>query len=262
MSKELPLEEIVKTRFGIHRGLVSEGNPANSLGAIRAAIVLDPPFAEFDVGLFNGAIGTGHPPDKPQDRLEEVLPLFGEKKTYPKVDIKLMGEPFRPVIDAALPLIKQTRINFVLVCFSTLKSKENIRRDYFMQAEAYFAEKVGPTQKIGLSIDLARYRPPRGAINGGFGIREHVGKLGGLVYCISTEIHEEDRERVAQFAQEHKIGQLHFWLRGWPDVPNPSVSEETLRPALALEDRYPVKVYFDLNPAFIEGFDWNPSSSG
>lgn len=256
--KRASLEEIVRKKFGFHRGFASEKYPENSLGAIRDAINREPPFVEFDVTLVDGEVWTRHPPREPLDKLDEVLSLFEGKKTYPKIDVKLMGEPPPPAIDSVLSLVKQTRINFVLINVGLGLGKRTKRaignyRDYFMGAENYFATKVGNDPRIRLNIDLERYRPVGEEIDND--IESHVRGLGPLVYSISPEIHDEDRELVAQFVGRRKIGKLVFWLRGEPDVPNPKVTEETIRAALALEEKYDLEVYFDINPSFIAGFD-------
>jgi len=250
--KKVPIEELVKEKVGFHRGLVSEEHSENSLGAVREAVNLGPFCVEFDVTLVNGEVWTKHPPQEPLDRLEEVLPLFEGKETYPKIDIKLMGEPPSPAIDAVLSLVEQTRIKFVLINLGlglgrrTKKAIGNYR-DYFMGAENYLATRAGDNPKIRLNNDLERYRPAREKIDNG--IESHVAGLGTFVYSISPEIHDEDGEMVAQFAKRHKTGQLVFWLR------EPKVTEETIRAALALEEKYDLEVYFDINPQFIVGFD-------
>lgn len=256
VQKELPLEEIVKERFGIHRGIASKENPENSLEAIKAAVECEPPFVEFDVVLVDGEVRTGHPPQEPMEKLEEVLPLFERKKPYPKIDIKLKkGEPYPPIIDRTVKIINLLRKDFTLINIGGRGT--GIGRDFFMQVEKYLATKTRDNLKIRLNIDLARYRPARGEIDEG--IKEHVRSLGNFIYSVSPELFVKDIDEVAQFAQEYRIPYIVFW-RSCPNVPKGS--RETIRAALALEDRYPVKVFFDINPTFIKGFDWNPSSSG
>lgn len=243
----MALEEKVKQRFGIHRGIESHHAKPNSLKAIEQAIRFAPPFVEFDVMLVEGVIETGHPPQEPLDKLGKILPLFEGKKTYPKIDIKLNKEPYSVVIDAVLRLINQVDIDFVLINISGEKV-----RDYLMRAEKYLAMRVKDNTKIRVNIDLARYRSSRCEIDEG--IKKHVEGLGDTVYSISPEIHEEDWEKNVKFAEEYQIMNCCFWLRGWPDEPNPNVTEKIIREALGLERKHSIKVYFDINFKYVEGF--------
>lgn len=243
----MTMDDLIKQRFGIHRGL-TEAYKENSLEAIKAAVALKPPFVEFDVMLVNGVVRTGHPPGKPLDGLEEVLYLFEGKETYPKIDIKLKDDkPYSAVIDKVLRLVSQRHINFVLINVS------GEDRDYVMQAENYLADRARDNQKIRMNIDLARYGGPKYEI--GECIEKHVEKLGDVVYSISPEIHEEDYEVIAKFAEKNLIRNVCFWLRGWLDNPNPKVKEETIRKALDLEKEYNIKVYFDINPKYVMAQD-------
>jgi len=239
------LEEIIARRFGIHRGIESPYAKSNSLKAIRAAVALEPPFVEFDVMSSDSGIKTGHPPQESLDDLEDVLLLFEGKATYPKVDIKLRSsEPAYPTIKKVVGLAKRFNIHFALVNISADIAGSGAR-EFIMHAQNRFAEIVRGNPKLRLSIDLARYRDPRTKVDEE--IREHVRRLGNIVNSIASEIHEDDMEDVAEFAEEFAIGNITFWLRSWPDVSHPKVAEETIRRALQLEEKYPLKVFFDIN---------------
>jgi glycerophosphoryl diester phosphodiesterase len=254
---ESTIERIVGERFGIHRGLASEDNPENSLGAIKAALDLRPFMVEFDVVLVDGAVRTSHPPQGPMDLLKDVLALFKGEKTFPKVDIKVPGISFVSIIDEVLGLISAAHLDFTLVNIGVKRGERdsNIAQ---MAAERHFVERAaGNKGSTGLNIDLNRYRAVGEGGNPvffGAAVNKHVEALGN-VFSVSPEIHEDDWELTAGFARRHGIDQIHFWLRGWPDVPEPKVAEETIRKALTLEERYPIKVFFDIDPRHIIGLN-------
>lgn len=248
MQKELPLEEIVKERFGIHRGIASKENPENSLEAIKAAVECEPPFVEFDVVLVDGEVRTGHPPRAPMDRLEKILPLFSGVRPYPKVDVWLRTSPDFSLIDLVLADLESVDLPFVLIAIGHEKSTPRI-----VEAGRYLARRIGDNPKIRFNIDLRYYRGMEAEA-----IDHHVTNLGSAVFSISPEIHQSDWEETARFAEKHQIEQICFWLWVPPDAPpERQVSEETLWKVLALEERYPVKVYFDIDPRWIEGFTWD-----
>ncbi len=106
-------------------------------------------------------------------------------------------------------------------------------------------------QFIGMNVfELPTYKKkPKGKIDEE--IKKHIRMLGSALYSISPEIHEEDWNCVLKFAKENRIKNCQFWLRGWPDVPNPKVKAETIMKAMNLEEKYGVKIYFDINPEYI-----------
>lgn len=250
--EEAPLDKIIEKRFIFRRGLKSREHKENSIEAIKAAVNLEPLAVEFDVMYDGKEVRTGHPPQKPQDRLEDVLLLFDGRKTYPKVDIKSTRDNIMHTIDAVLDVINHCNLNFVLVNIGQIKEKGKIiDGNIIMWAQNYLAEKVRDNPKIRLNIDLAKYvgrgrRPDERT-------RSHVKRLGNVVYSISPEIHEEDAEEIVRFAEEFRIHNVHFWLRIWPDEPNPKVAESTIRKMLKLEKKYPnIKISFNINPTYIK----------
>ena len=74
------ISDVIRKRFGIHRGIESPYALPNSLNAIKSTINLHPTFIEFDVILDNGFVKTAHPPQQALDYLEDVLILFNENK--------------------------------------------------------------------------------------------------------------------------------------------------------------------------------------
>jgi len=218
----------------------------NSLKAINAALNFEPPFIEFDVILVDGHILTGHPPQKPLDSLNNILDLFSNKKTYPKIDIKRYSdESLSMTVNKVINIIEQKQINFTLISIGMEKNnKEDV-----MNMEAYSVRRIASNPKIKLNIDIAKYRSANGEIKKD--IKKHVKKLGDSVLSISPEIHDADWDSVAQFACEHNINKVMFWLREWPHVINPKVTEKTIRKALMLENKYPITVYFDINYKYL-----------
>ena len=243
------LSEVIRKRFGIHRGIESPYALPNSLDAIKNAISLNPIFVEFDVILDNGSIKTAHPPQEPLDNLEEVLTLFKESNTFPKIDLKLKENSYTILIDKVIDLVKKTN-EFTLINLSGIKI-----RDKMMQAEIYFASKIRDNPNIRLNLDLARYGRPRQKIDEI--IQNHVKELKNTVYSISLEINEENWEAIFKFANHHGIKKCFFWLRGWPDVPNPKVKVKTILKALNLEKKYNIEIYFDINLNYIKGLKMN-----
>lgn len=242
----MPLDTIIRERFGIHRGTTHKGYIPNSLKAIRAAVSVSPPFVEFDISPIKGKLLTGHPPQRPVNEFHNALKIFDRKKeTYPKIDVKIgLGKAVPEIIDQVLNSIQQRQIKFSLI-----NIHGGIDRNDIIQAEVYLASKIVNNPKVKLNIDPARYRPSGKIIN--HEILDNVKKLGNAVFSISPEIHEENHQVMAGFAEECDIGKIVFWLKGWPDVPNPKVSETIIRKAILLEKDYPVSVYFDINPVHI-----------
>ena len=234
----------IEQRFGVHKGLDTHAKP-NSLKAIQEAIDLKPVFVEFDVMSINGIIKTGHPPQEPLDKLEDVLSLFEGHETYPKIDIKLKNNGLYSVVtDKVLELVNQASIDFTLI---NMDGKEG---SYQAKAENYFFAKVRNNPEIKLNIDLARYRKPGCRIDS---IKKHVKGLGSIIYSVSPEIHEENWDEVLRFAEKHHIKNCCFWLRNHSGAFNPKVTVETIRKALSLEKEYDVKIYFQINLNYIKG---------
>jgi len=241
------IQTIIKERFGSHRGYSDDGHIFNSLKAINAALDFEPPFIEFDVSLVNGNLLTVHPPEKPLDALSDVLDLFRNKRTYPKIDIKrYSNESSSAMVNKVIDMVEQKQINFALISIGM----EGRDKKDIMNMETHSVCRMTCNPKIKLNIDIAKYRPAKKEIKKN--IRTHVKKMGDSVFSISPEINDENWDLVAQFACEHGINKLMFWLREWPQVANPKVTEETIRKALKLENKYPITVYFDINHKYLK----------
>lgn len=243
-TMNLPLDNLIKQRFGLHRGMCSNILEENSLQAIKKAVDLKPPWVEFDIILSdNKELKTGHPPQS-VGNFEEILKLFKNKKTYPKIDIKLHKEIELCffMVNEVLNLLNFYNIKFALI--SITGNRKNI-----IESQNYLFQKIKNNPKIKLNIDLAKYRKSEKNTKE---IENHIENLKDVIHSLSPEIHEEDWETNAQFAEKYQIKNLCFWLRSWPDVPNPKVSEKTIRKALELEKKYNIKIYFDINPQYIK----------
>lgn len=178
------------------------------------------------------------------------MDLFEGKNTYPKVDIKPRSSAslvsLNETIDRVVDLLKQKQLNFTLLNVSVY----NEDCVMVMQAETYLAYRAAHYPTIRLNIDLERYRPTGEKIHDD--IKEHVSKLGSFVFSISPEIHSEDGEEIAKFAEEQKIDIVAFWFsKNRPRGYNLVVAEETVRAKLALEEKYPITIYFDINPFYL-----------
>ncbi|MDA2922749.1 hypothetical protein MYX07_05810, partial [Patescibacteria group bacterium AH-259-L07] len=244
------LSQIVKQKFGCHRGHNFDFHEQNSLNAIKSAIAQNPPFVEFDIVYQNGAIKTGHPPQRPLDKLEDVLKLFPNTKTYPKIDLKLPNDGSDFIfIDTVLKLISQADIPFVLISIGAA-IKQGKKREIFIQAYQYIAEKIKDNPKIKLNLTPAKIKKTR---NKPIDKRTkiHIQQLAESIYSLDLEIHEDDWTETAEVAEEYQISYIQFWLRSWPDVSHPQVNKSTIFKVLELEKHYPVKVYFDINPEYI-----------
>ncbi|MHA1148423.1 MAG: hypothetical protein ACTSR8_09270 [Promethearchaeota archaeon] len=233
------ISQIIKDRFGIHRGVESPYALPNSLNAIRSAVYLEPLFVEFDVILDDGVIKTAHPPQEPLDNLEQILKIFNGAKTFPKIDLKLEEDTFHILIDKLIDLLKQED-RFILVNISGIKNRNRL-----LEAENYFSEKIKNLTYIRMNLDLARYRPPKQNIADD--IKRHVKNLGNVIHSISLEINEESWKDVLKFGLDYGIKNFYFWLRGWPDVPYPKVGFKTILKAINLEKQFDVYIYFDIN---------------
>ncbi len=242
-TKNPSLDSLIKQKFGLHRGVYSNVSEENSLQAIKKAVDLEPLWVEFDIILGNDKeLKTGHPPQA-LDKFKDVLLLFKEKKTYPKIDLKLREEKkFYPfMINKTLDLVDSYGIKFTLISITGDKK-------YIMEAQNYLFQKIKNNPKIKLNIDLTKYEE----IEKNFKkIETHINHLKNIIYCLSPEIHKNNWDKNAQLAEKYQIKNICFWLRSW-DVLNPKVSEETIRKALELEKKYNIEIYFDINPQYIK----------
>ncbi|MHA1689525.1 MAG: hypothetical protein ACTSYC_00735 [Promethearchaeota archaeon] len=239
------ISQIIKDRFGIHRGIESPYAMPNSLEAIKSAVDLKPVFVEFDVIPVNGDLKTAHPPQKPLNNLSEILSIFNGTPTFPKIDFKLKEDTYKEAIDKLLELIKYSK-KFVLINLSGIK-----KRNLIMDAECYLANIIMNYKHLRMNLDLARYRPPRQKLD--TSTIAHLKNLADVVHSISLEIYEEDWDLVFETGINFGIKNFQFWLRGWPDVPHPKLKLKTILKALELEKKFNVSVYFDINPNWIKG---------
>jgi len=243
-SGNIDLRRIVKEKFGIHRGFENNNIKPNSIDAIKKALSLNPPFVEFDIVLHDGIVKTSHPPQEPLDKIEDILDLFKSTTTFPKIDVKMKRETSLTLIEKIFKLAIEFN-RFTLINLSGVKN-----RNFIMEIEEIFYEKIKNHDKIKLNIDLARYKKPKEEIDDD--IRIHVKKICKVIHSISPEIHEENWDSILSFAKENNIKYVYFWLRGWPDQPNPEVKVDTILNALKLEVKYGIKIFFDINFNFVK----------
>ena len=240
------LEEIIHEKFGSHRGLGSQEVRENSKEAIRRAIETKPAFVEFDIIYCkkDDSLRLGHPPQEALEKLEEVYTLFKESSTYPKVDIKLSdGDDYKKVIDEVIEQGGKSELDFILVNLGAYKDANQA-----IDVEEYFCSKIKNKPQFKLNIDLERYK--KNAEEGCCDevINRHIDKCNEQIYSVSPEINEDDRKKTAEFCKEHDIKNISYWLRGWPDNPDPKVREETIKNALDIEKQYGgLSVYFDIS---------------
>ena len=239
------MDKKLKGRFCSHRGDRSAGRE-NSYDAIKAAVEQGVFYVEFDVIFKDDSWWTGHPPDEPIDKLEHVLFLFKDNETFPKIDLKMSSaEDYYQAIDAILAAVKHAGLKFTLINIG----KTDRDRKSSIETLNYLAEQVRGFEYIKLNIDLQYYRPHGEPIDEG--IHQHVSSLGDFVFAMSPEIHKEDPDAMGRFAQQHNIPYVCFWLLGY------HVKEETLLEALKVEEKYGVKVLFDMNKGYVTESD-NP----
>ena len=232
------MRQKLRERFCPHTGDLSAG-PENSYGAIKAAVEQDVFYVEFDVRYLKDSLWTGHPPRGPVDELERILPLFEDNETFPKIDLKFgSSEELQEPIDALLSLLGKYNLNFVLINLGGELKGE--RRN---EAQLYFAEQVGNRDNLKLNIAPQCYRPYGEPIDEDF--YQEVSSLGDVVFAMSPDIHKEDPDAMGRFAQQHNIPYVCFWLLGH------HVKEETLLQALEVEEKYGVKVLFDMNEGYV-----------
>lgn len=242
---ETTFETIIKTKFSSHRGEPSLGVEENSLAAISAAFALKPPFIEFDiVAAPDGIIRTGHPPQRPMDPLDEVLELFRDQSPYPKIDIKPTAEKeFRDTIDKTLNIVISKKLPMTLI---TLERGDMPLGEY-LSLQRHLAERVREDPHIRLSIDITRFD----GMEGKAVIEEHMQALEGTIATVAAKIYENDFDIVGRFTAKYGVENIEFGFWGLPVGSNPSVSEQVIREALELEERYGVTVYFDINRRYV-----------
>ena len=252
MVERLPVLDA--SRCGYHRGYRIEGVEYDSLEAVRRALKHNPFFIEIDVQLFDGEVWTGHlPGQEPLDRLEDILPLFKNEDTFPKIDIKLLGDDYG-LIDKVIELVRQSELEQIVVINIDAGEDgliESGGMDCFA-AELYLAEKVNNDPKIQLNIDLARYRKMRADDKK---IEEHIKKLQEdiKIWSISLEIHNGEIEKSAELALKYRIPHIVFWIVTTIDGKSEAVTKQDIGKALDLEMRYPtIQVYFDIDPQLLE----------
>lgn len=236
------LETIIRTKFSSHRGVAAPGVELNSLSAIFAAFALEPPFIEFDVAMAkDGVVRTGHPPQDLMVPLGTVLDLFHEHTTYPKIDMKpLVYTDTQIMIDEVLTIVFAKKLPLVLI---TLES-DNVEHAEYLHLQRYLAERIQGNPSVRLSFDIVCID---GFSSDKAGAAEHMRAIEDSVAAVAAEIHKVDFDTVGRFARTYGIPKIEFWLTGSLDVSGPSVTEETIRKALALEERYDVRVYFDMD---------------
>ncbi|MCK4429649.1 MAG: hypothetical protein KAU95_04685 [Candidatus Aenigmarchaeota archaeon] len=239
------LKEIIHTKFGSHRGLGSQEVRENSKEAIYRAIENKSVFVEFDVSYckIDGTLRLGHPPQEPFEKLEEIYSLFKNTPTYPKVDIKFSDkDDYKKMIDKVIEQGNKSELDFILVNIGDYGEKNKA-----LEVEEYFCSKIKNKPQFKLNIDLERYKNKAEEGYDEEIVNKHIDKYKERIYSVSPEINETDWEKTAEFCKEHDIKNIGFWLRGWPDNPNPKVQEETIKNALDIEKQYQgISIYFDI----------------
>ncbi|MCK4429650.1 MAG: hypothetical protein KAU95_04690 [Candidatus Aenigmarchaeota archaeon] len=249
INNELRLKEIINIKFGSHRGLGSQDIRENSKKAIYRAIKKKPVFVEFDIFHCkkDDSLRLGHPPQEPFEKLEEVYTLFKNTPTYPKVDIKLSDKDnYKKIIDKVIEYGILSGLNFILVNIGAYKNANQA-----FDSETYFCSKIKNKPQFKLNIDLRRYKNCLLAKDGGETeriIEKHVSKHKENIYSVSPEINEANWRKTAEFCKKHNIHNIGFWLRGWPDNPNPQLQKDTIINALNIEKQSSgLSINFDIN---------------
>lgn len=268
------MREEFENRFVYHRGDLLAGKE-NSFPAIKAAKRKNPLYVEVDVTYIDqlqliesgleeeadeGSHWTGHPPSEPIVKVELILPLFERRQTLPqiynedveatqtilKLDLKgKEGQDYYKSINDLLSLLDGFNLDLVLL------NLPGFGKVSAMDAQLHLATQVGQGTNIKLNIDMGHYRPKGKLIDSA--IHKHVSALGDLVYVISPEANKEDMDMMGEFARDHEIPYVSFWLPGLPGETNPRVTEERLLHAIGLEQKYPsIKVVFGMNPHFVQ----------
>lgn len=181
-------------RFCPHRGVGSE----NTLQGIRNAVLQQPFLSEFDVRPYNGRLHLGHPPDLNLDTtLEDILVLFENVTTIPKIDLKLDDNTFKDGLEMLISQAKSTSRKILVNIDGELSTAK------FMQAEAFLLDNT--SKNILLNIDLIRYKNISNE-----DIEQHINSLARAPFSLSPNI-ESDFDQVISFVQKHGINQSHFW---------------------------------------------------
>lgn len=244
------ISEIIKTRFGCHRGHDFDRHAQNSLGAIKAAVERNSVFVEFDVIYHDHEPKTGHPPQRPLDPLDTVLESFGRGKTYPKIDLKLSGDESDYIfIEKVRILISDKKLSHAVITMGS-GSEKRMTGERYVHMYRFLFDKLKDDTSIRLSFDLGKMKKPAPeSFDKRF--RSDLRYLAPKIDSLCLEIHEEDWEESARTAEEHGIPHVTFWLRSWPSVRHPRVETRTVLEALELERRYRITVMFDISPEYV-----------
>ncbi|MHA1340556.1 MAG: hypothetical protein ACTSRZ_10060 [Promethearchaeota archaeon] len=240
--------QVIRDRFGIHRGLESPYAPPNSLKAIKSAIDLNPVFIEFDVIYFEGRAVTAHPPQKPLDDLREVMALFKGKTTFPKLDLKFDDKTYKKLTKIVVEILKDFD-SYALVNLSGVKGRYKI-----FEVEEYFVNQIKDLPFVRINIDFARFRKIKNDFHEAIDkeTEQHLKKIKDYIDAVSLEIYEEDWDYIIKMGLRFEIHNYYFWLRGWPDVKHPVIHIDVIKKAIELEKKHNINVYFDINTNYIE----------
>ncbi len=218
-----------------HRGIGKE----NCKKSIEKAIKINLP-VEFDVFFYNGKIVLGHPPQKPRERLIEVLPLFKGAKVYPKIDIKVKKN-VKQTLRKVAKLIKIANIEFALVNIDHCYGKKAI------ESEKFFIKLIKEYNiNAKLNVDLYRYKNLKFKA-----IIKHLRKVSNYIYSISAELHESDLNKIASLASFLGIENLQLWVRGFPDA-TPRINKKDAEKIKEVEKNYKLKVWLDVKYELIK----------
>jgi hypothetical protein len=216
----------IRERICIHRGLFESEDEENTASAIRDAVELNPYFVEFDIQKYNGGFFSGHPPaivTGNDGKLGNILGVYSEHARQ----VQANGQNFK-------------RFTFPKI---DLKLNGEDPKKVINELVAILEDRK---ERYGLNVDLEKF--------GAYSKIGGVNKLRAL-FSASPEINSPytyTGKNFFDFVKRHKIGEVHFWLRGPPDNPNPAVYLNTLRYALEWGKSNHLTVYFDINPMYIE----------
>ena len=245
-NPEFISQEMIKERFTSHRGLYEKKKEQNSKAAIKNGLDKEPPFLEFDIVFRKGHFWTAHPPQKSLAKLTEILELFKNKQTFPKIDLKLNSkQDYHHVLDELVKLINKKEF----LRFTLLNIGGKVPIEHINNGREYFVDKIKTKGHIKLNVDPGKM----GLFSYGLikPIKKHMKKINKAVYSISPEIiYCKERKLIPKICKKYNIKHVMFWLRDWPDVKNPKIKEQEILEALELE-KYGLKVLFDVNPSCI-----------